>query len=73
MSSIVGVFAVTDHYQECDRVQRCGHPEELIFWVAVNCHLKRRGGLGREERRGVRGSGGARRKHTHTPNSFEND
>lgn len=54
MADIVGVFLVTDHQQENDRydwVQRLGDPEELIFWVAVNCRLKRTTGLGGEEER----------------------
>lgn len=46
MGNIAGVLLVTHHQQECDGVPLHGHPQELIFWVAVNCHLKRRGGLG---------------------------
>lgn len=43
-------------------MQLRGHPEELIFWVVVNCHLKRSEGLGGGEVK--RGLGGVRRTET---------
>lgn len=51
MGNIVGVFLVTYHFQECDGVQFCGHPEDLIFWLVINYHLNRREGLRTGEER----------------------